>query len=585
MPLDTSKLFLFNSGLPEAGQSSLDFSHLLGPWQSNFRGRNNGNGYITHAMLRGLFGKALRLDHVANGWTADLSDEFIERINQNYSHLIFIMQDFIRESFATQAFGKLADFLEKITIPVVPISLGANAFSEDAQLHQKLSPDQIRFLKVVSEKSKFVGVRGAYTAEVLKHLGITNVTITGCPSFFENGAALPLVRRDFDSTRVITTGTFFHRGLSQAPHILQDEMFFINALYLAHGSGEVRLDDSPEAAPYDPGNLDSTFSLYERAMSGRLRFFSSFDVWRRYYLSEPWSLTVGSRLHSAIQSWNSGVPAIVTNFDARARETCETHGMPYMPSLNADSDIQAAFEAMNVDLVAATYPKGRKTYLDYMAAHGIAPSDDDASGEIFTYPEYEHQQGEASRDILRRGYYETWDYTHNWLRNREVLQEALNESVNTQVTLSTTISSLNEHCAELSQDVEAARRERDIQLEINNNLNTVVAGLTQKDDASAGRFESVSSRLDDLREFSGISFINFSERLATLEAGFYNRAEYEKTGEKITALTVAMNNIVAMAHHKGLIANRIEFDGGMSIETIKASGHQVMDALKTRRLW
>ncbi len=44
----------------------------------------------------------------------------------------------------------------------------------------------LRLMKIASEWSDYISVRGDYSAEVLAHYGIDNVTITGCPSLLSN---------------------------------------------------------------------------------------------------------------------------------------------------------------------------------------------------------------------------------------------------------------------------------------------------------------------------------------------------------------------------------------------------------------
>ena len=420
MPLDVKKIFLFNSGLPEPGKTPLAFSRDLGPWEGNFRGRNIGNGYISHATLRGLFGKPVRLDHEANGWTCKIDDAFVSRINSEYSHFVFVMQDFIRESFAGQPFGRMADLMERLTIPVVPLSLGANALDGfDPALPARLSADQVRFVNVLSHKAASIGVRGAYTADVLNQMGIKNVVVTGCPSFFENGATPARIKRvAFDPGKVVTTGAYFPHQAPSAPHILQDELFFINAMYLRapDAAPEAWLDDSSQSRPFDTEALGVTYGLYERAFSGRLKFFSHFDTWRKTTRDGGFCMTVGSRLHAAIQSWNSGVPGVVTNGDARASETCAYHGIPHRPDLRDTSDLRAVYGEIDLDAVKRNYPAGRKTFLDYMRANGIVPEDYDTSGETFVYPDYAQDMGADAAAALSAGYRRTWAYNESLLR-------------------------------------------------------------------------------------------------------------------------------------------------------------------------
>ncbi|HEY6772902.1 MAG TPA: polysaccharide pyruvyl transferase family protein, partial [Oxalicibacterium sp.] len=196
---DASRIFLFNSALPES-LGMQDFLKSMGPSQSGIRGQNIGNGYISYGFLKALFGRPVKVDHISNALETNLSDQLVEEINAKYSHLVWTMKDAIREDFSNLPVERITRFLEKITIPIVPVSLCANSFNGyDLGLAERLSPNQKRNLALLSEKSKLIGVRGNYTAEILNRLGIKNVKVIGCPSYFENGPARILQKKPWDA--------------------------------------------------------------------------------------------------------------------------------------------------------------------------------------------------------------------------------------------------------------------------------------------------------------------------------------------------------------------------------------------------
>ena len=171
--MDPNKIFLFNSCLPEQHCSAGEWLRRLGPSTRGTTAVNIGNGYISYALLKTLFGSAARLAHLPNAWEDDLPSSLADHINGSYSHFIFVMQDYIRADLDVLPFERINRFLEKIRIPLVPISLGANSLSGyDSTLGARLSVQQKRFLWLVSEKAALVGVRGQYTAETLNQLGI-----------------------------------------------------------------------------------------------------------------------------------------------------------------------------------------------------------------------------------------------------------------------------------------------------------------------------------------------------------------------------------------------------------------------------
>ena len=73
--------------------------------------------------------------------------------------------------------------LAKLKIPVLAFGIGAQAPSKGPLV---LSQAARRVLAMIAERSVSLGVRGAYTADVLWSLGIRNARIVGCPTIFRN---------------------------------------------------------------------------------------------------------------------------------------------------------------------------------------------------------------------------------------------------------------------------------------------------------------------------------------------------------------------------------------------------------------
>lgn len=393
-------LFFFNSSLPD-GTTPQDLLRSMGGSFENIRGQNIGNTYISYGLLKLLFGRPAQVAHVSNAWVHDLSDRLADEINEKYSHFIFILQDYIREDFMALPHERITIFLEKIKIPVVPMSLCANSFNGfDLGLAGRLSHEQKRFLSVLSEKSKLVGVRGNYSADILNQLGIKNLQVVGCPSYFENGPARNVTKKKWNPDHVITTATFFNRGLPHTSHILQDELYFINLLFL--GGKALSSGMNITALPFNTDEIVNSMHLLAKAMTGRLEFFSDLDKWGEFFRSNDHCLTIGTRLHSGMFSINNGVPAIVTNPDSRARETCEYLEIPYDPLIDSSSDIRTIYENLNIDKMNNSYPNLYNQFLNYLLAHGLTPSAIPERAPCIEFPQMPKRNGpEISAELYR----------------------------------------------------------------------------------------------------------------------------------------------------------------------------------------
>ena len=379
------KIFLFNSSLPE-GKKPQDVLHYMGNSNPKFRGQNIGNTYISYGFIKFIFGSPVEVDHLSNAWDSPLTDELAEKINSEYSHFVFILQDYIREDFDSLNNERFIKFLDKIDIPIVPISLCVNSLNGfDLQFAEKINPAQIRFLAKLSEKSKSIGVRGNYSAEVLKALGIKNVKVVGCPSYFENGPFRTLNKKEWSPEKVVTTATYFNNNLPNTPHILQDELYFINLLFL--GGSALPDKSNITSRPYNIDEIPTSLQLLLKAMRGQLEFFSDLNQWRDFYKKNDYCLTVGTRLHSGIFSINSGVPAIVTNPDSRARETCEYLDIPYDTSIDTNSDIRKIYEELDLEKINKSYSQKYQIFFEYIQEHGLHAGEINIEKNLINFPQ------------------------------------------------------------------------------------------------------------------------------------------------------------------------------------------------------
>ncbi len=354
--------------------------------------------------MKALFGRPVKLDHISNAFEATLSDQISEEINEQYSHLVWTMKDDIREDFSDLPIDRITHFLEKIKIPIVPVSLCANSFNGyDPGLAERLSPNQRRLFSLLSEKSKLIGVRGNYSAEILNSIGIKNVRVIGCPSYFENGPARVLQKKPWDPDKVITTATFFNAGLPRTSHLLQDELYFINLLYLEKALPST---SNITAQPFNLNEIPTSFQLLAKAMAGRLEFFSDYRQWTEFFKSNDHCLTIGTRLHSGILSINSGVPAIVTNPDSRARETCEYLRIPYDPTIHSRSNIREVFENLDLSEMNNAYPALHKEFLDFLHAVGLMPCTASYDMPCFEFPNLKKSTGSSVAAELHEAYTE-----------------------------------------------------------------------------------------------------------------------------------------------------------------------------------
>ena len=108
--------------------------------------------------------------------------------------------------------------METADLPCLMVGLGAQAHDYE-KLAPRIPAGTVRFVRAVADRSRVIGVRGEYTASVLHDLGVANVAVLGCPSFYTNlTAPLRVQRKPFAGVeKIAVTGTTDVVGLSFDP--------------------------------------------------------------------------------------------------------------------------------------------------------------------------------------------------------------------------------------------------------------------------------------------------------------------------------------------------------------------------------
>lgn len=316
---------------------------------------NTGNSYITYSLLKELNIDTKGLRHIKNIYSYDFSnmDNDVHYINNECTHVFFMLQDQIRvqESYGLKLpYENIIAFLKKVKKPVVIAGLGANSFDGfDKNFHKKLSNDLVCFLKFLSEKSNEIGVRGCFTEEVLHNLGIKNVRVIGCPSFYEMGKDRKIAKKNkIDIKKVLLSSNYYNKLLKNNYQICQD--FCEESIIKS-----IAFDD------YD--NVTSNRTL-NRILKEKYGVFSSIDDWKNYVSN--FDFTIGYRLHGSILSLNAGVPALCCNVDSRAREMCEFLKIPYNSSVSKRTDITELYDLLDIDTLNNTYLERYENFRDFI---------------------------------------------------------------------------------------------------------------------------------------------------------------------------------------------------------------------------
>lgn len=231
----------------------------------------------------------------------------------------------------------LSELIEKLTIPVILIGIGLQAGARTLE-SVKVSESAIRLVRLVSERSPSVSVRGDFTKAWLNSIGVQNVTTTGCPSLYMNAFknerepdphrfALQGTRyfasKAFNQTRPVEHHLFRSVAAVGAPMIFQSESEEMQRLLVGKS-----LETFPEEASSALVDLYGLKSVDE--LDGFIDRFG-----KVFYNLSDWSNfvaalygVVGTRLHGSIIALNSGRRALLFGHDSRTQEVAEFASIP-----------------------------------------------------------------------------------------------------------------------------------------------------------------------------------------------------------------------------------------------------------------
>lgn len=240
-----------------------------------------------------------------------------------------------------------ANFLSKETtwievfIPIIESTdmsftlagLGAQAKLDETpnDVVSKLSLGQKRFFSLVSERAQSIGVRGEFTAECLELLGIKNVDVIGCPSFYKYESNYPMLN---EATLDKVMCTKSRRDIK-----LQEISEMVNATVISQMPSDVQDE--------------------------KKNIFWDYDVWNEYIQKNNFTFSFGTRFHGNMMALNNGVPALWIVHDWRTLELVQYLKLPYINYYKEFQDITKPQQLLGYCDYSEVYKNYNNLYKKY----------------------------------------------------------------------------------------------------------------------------------------------------------------------------------------------------------------------------
>lgn len=337
-------------------------------------GHNSGNQLIAHGLLKQLNYSHIEWDY-NKGW---------EYVDNNFDFIVIAAANFLFEKFD---FSGMADFISNTKLPVLIAGLGAQA-PDNSDPRIDLQPGTVRLMKVVAERANLIGVRGDFTAQVLYNLGINNVQIIGCPSYYmsgKNGFSINIKGLNADSPVAVhasrdVIGHSYNKDLMRKTVAkLYDESAKRDGIFVAQTEiEEISLaDTSNEIDSFNDQSrlreiLESFGSTFVNDfwLKRGMRVFWDVDNWIKELSKYPFA--IGTRFHGTMAAIQGGTPAVCVTHDSRTKEMCEFLSIPsVVMDTFISKSIEYLYESADHEAMKARYEVLYPQYREFLSLNGF----------------------------------------------------------------------------------------------------------------------------------------------------------------------------------------------------------------------
>ena len=251
-------------------------------------------------------------------------------------------------------FTRLLYKLSKYELNVVPIGLGVQADISDTPKNymEKIPGRKKRLFQKLAYNSVTIGVRGEFTAECLELLGIKNIRVIGCPSFYSN-----IIKSD--SSVDIEFNDKYEKRIC-----VNWDMNCRERINVKHGNIDVLCDYVLQTIPE-----------YIKNENGKESIFFSVQEWSKWLVINNFCRAIGNRFHGNMICYLNGIPTVWCIKDMRMRELIETLGLPCI-SMNRQKNCCLEYEDIfNGKMYSKYFYKKREIlkgkYIDFLNENGI----------------------------------------------------------------------------------------------------------------------------------------------------------------------------------------------------------------------
>lgn len=339
-------------------------------------GINTGDVLVYDAML-----KALTYDSIQNIQFSDVANKACWP-NDTPNATVIRGSNYLAESVDL---APALPLLKRLQGPIVPVGVGAQAAT-----YKKITLSQgtIEAWRIIASKCTSIGVRGVYSAEVFNDLGIKNVRVIGCPSFYRALQPTITIRKPDPATARV--------GLTLNKYLSND--------YASNATKTNRMQRAlleavarrPNSRLYSQGEREESLAVFlpreQRAeyvdsilarfglkadaacqalLTDRMIAFLDVDEWAADVAANVDAM-VGFRLHGNVIALHQGIPAVFFTYDSRIRELAALFAVPAIEVEDfLPIDVERILGTMDFGAMERAYRLNFAEYHQFLTENGL----------------------------------------------------------------------------------------------------------------------------------------------------------------------------------------------------------------------
>lgn len=336
-------------------------------------GLNSGNNVFGFALQKMLLSPNIETEMKTISWVMEHTDE----INEKYDAVVYSPANILGIHEKEKRLPKWTKCLEKIKVPFTFVGVGAQGgLDYSLDFVDAFKKEGYNFIKAILNTGGNLGLRGYFTAEVVKKLGFSeqDFSVLGCPSLFMNGPDLKIEKKDIHNQLIpIFNGNkfWFH---SEYHHLFKDypESIFICQDLFYPLLYDVSSFKKNQAYSFQ-GNL-----FYEMFKDDRIRLYCDYLAWSKELKNSAFNFCCGARIHGNIVSLLNGIPSMVDAIDSRTRELAEFFEIPYMSIENPNIDLLNIYNNLSFSDFNKNFKNKFNNFKSFMNKAGLPCLEDTA---------------------------------------------------------------------------------------------------------------------------------------------------------------------------------------------------------------